>query len=62
MTDGSLLEISRECLDEFLVKHPGPGVRLLRTVLRHLAKRLRHADERIADAVVWSGLLPETRK
>jgi CRP/FNR family transcriptional regulator/CRP/FNR family cyclic AMP-dependent transcriptional regulator len=52
MSDGSLLEISRECLDEFLVQQPGPGVRLLRTILRHLAARLRHADERIADAVV----------
>lgn len=60
MSDGVLLEITGDCLKRFLDQRPGAGVHVLLSILRHLAARLRHADERIADAVVWSGLLPES--
>ncbi len=56
-SDGVLLEISRACLDHFMAAHPAAGVELLRRMLQDVAHRLRAADERLADSVVWSNLM-----
>lgn len=57
VADGTLLEISRSCLDDFLARHPAAGAQMLRGILKDVSHRLRRADERLADAVVWAGLL-----
>ena len=57
VSDGVLLEISRACLDDFLARHPAAGAQMLRGILKDVANRLRRADERLADTVVWAGLL-----
>jgi len=57
VSDGVLLEIGRACLDEFLSHHPAAGAEVLRGILKDLAHRLRRADERLSDTVVWGGLL-----
>lgn len=61
LEDGELLEISCEYLDEFIATHPVAGIAILRGILREVAHRLRRADERLADAVVWGGLAPVRR-
>ncbi len=60
-SDGVLLEISRACLDKFMAAHPAAGVELLRRMLQDVAHRLRSADERLADSVVWGNLLRGSR-
>jgi CRP/FNR family cyclic AMP-dependent transcriptional regulator len=57
LSDGVVLEISRACLDQFLTRHPAAGAQLLRTMLKDVSSRLRRADERLSDSVVWGGLL-----
>jgi len=59
--DGVLIEISRACLDTFLAQHPAAGIELLRQLLHDVAHRLRTADERLAESVVWGGLLRGAR-
>jgi CRP-like cAMP-binding protein len=59
--DGVLIEISRACLDSFIAQHPTAGIELLRRILHDIAHRLRAADERITEAVVWGGLLRGAR-
>jgi CRP-like cAMP-binding protein len=59
--DGVLIEISRACLDNFVARHPTAGIELLRRILHDIAHRLRAADERITEAVVWGGLLRGAR-
>lgn len=59
--DGVLIEISRGCLDTFVAQHPAAGIELLRRLLHDVAHRLRGADERITEAVVWGGLLRGAR-
>ena len=60
-SDGILLEISRSCLDAFIAEHPAAGAELLRHILHDVAHRLRSADERLADSVLWGGLLRTAR-
>ena len=57
VADGVLLEIGRACLDEFLTHHPAAGAEILRRILKDVSHRLRRADERLSDTVVWGGLL-----
>ncbi len=57
LSDGVVLEISRDCLDEFLRHHPAAGARLLWSMLKDVSGRLRRADERVTDAVFWGGVL-----
>ncbi len=57
LSDGAVLEFSRACLDQFLTRHPIAGTQLLRTLLKDVSGRLRRADERLTDSVVWGGLL-----
>ena len=59
--DGVLIEISRACLDTFVAHHPAAGIELLRRILHDVAHRLRTADERLTESVVWSGLLRGAR-
>ena len=59
--DGVLIEISRACLDTFIAQHPAAGIELLRGLLRDVAHRLRATDERLAESVVWGGLLRGAR-
>ncbi len=61
-SDGVLVEISRECLDAFTAAHPAAGVELLRRMLQDVAHRLRSADERLSESVVWGGLLRGSRQ
>ena len=57
VSDGVLLQISRTCLDQFLARHPAAGSQILLGILRDVAHRLRRADERLTDSVVWGSLL-----
>jgi CRP/FNR family cyclic AMP-dependent transcriptional regulator len=59
--DGVLMEISRACLDTFVAQHPTAGIDLLRRLLHDVAHRLRTADERLTESVVWGGLLRGAR-
>ncbi len=59
--DGVLIEISRACLDAFIAEHPAGGVGLLHRILHDVAHRLRAADERLTESVVWGGLLRGVR-
>jgi CRP-like cAMP-binding protein len=55
-TAGVLLEIGREDLDRYLDQRPEAARHLLSGLLALLARRLRDADDKIADAVRWGGL------
>ena len=59
--DGVLIEVSRACLDAFMAEHPAAGIDLLRRILHDVAHRLRAADERLTESVVWGGLLRGVR-
>jgi CRP-like cAMP-binding protein len=54
---GTLIEVSRDHLDRFLESRPAAGRVLLTGVLAEMSKRLRAADERLADAAHWAGML-----
>jgi len=57
LSDGVVIEITRACLDQFLTRHPATGAQLLRSILKDVSGRLRRADERLTDSVVWGNLL-----
>jgi len=57
ITDGALLEIRRPQLDEFVVGCPAGAAALFLGLLEETATRLRNADQRFADSIVWGTLL-----
>ncbi len=57
MTDGVLLRMQRENLLAFIERCPAAGAGLLRHILEQMAARLRAADERMTEAIIWGGLL-----
>jgi CRP/FNR family transcriptional regulator, cyclic AMP receptor protein len=61
VSDGVVLEISRACLEEFLSHHPVAAAEILQSILKDVSHRLRRADERLSDTVVWGGLLHPER-
>ena len=54
---GTLIEISRDRLDAFMDARPQAARTMLTGILVEMSKRLRAADERLADAAHWAGLL-----
>lgn len=56
VSDGSLIQITRACLNEFIDKHPKAAAELLQKVLKGLARRLRMADDRVTNALMFGGL------
>jgi CRP-like cAMP-binding protein len=57
MTDGVLLRLEGANLRAFIERCPTAGASLLRRILEEMAARLRAADERMTEAIVWGGLL-----
>jgi CRP/FNR family cyclic AMP-dependent transcriptional regulator len=57
LTDGELLELHRDHFEEFRRRCPSAGAVILLRILEQVASRLRRADERLADSVMWGGLL-----
>jgi CRP-like cAMP-binding protein len=57
VTDGVLLRLQRENLLAFVDRCPRAGARLLQHILEQMAARLRSADERMTEAIIWGGLL-----
>jgi CRP-like cAMP-binding protein len=56
VSDGSLIQITRACLDEFIDKHPKAGADFLQKLLKGVARRLRVADDRVTNALMFGGL------
>lgn len=52
-----LVEIQAEGLQKFVDARPVAGAKLLGGLLRGVASRLRHTDERLIEAIFWGGLL-----
>lgn len=59
VTAGELVEIRREQLDAFARSHPEALVQLLAGLIETMAQRMRHTDDRLVEAIFWSGLLRE---
>jgi CRP-like cAMP-binding protein len=57
MTDGVVLRMEAQHLRAFIDRRPAAGASLLRRILEEMAARLRAADERMTEAIVWGGLL-----
>jgi len=57
VTDGVLLRLQRENLLTFVERCPRAGAHLLQHILEQMAARLRSADERMTEAIIWGGLL-----
>jgi CRP-like cAMP-binding protein len=63
VTDGSLIQVTRSCLTEFIDKHPKAGAEFLQKLLKGLARRLRVADDRVTNALMFGGVgVPRTRE
>jgi CRP-like cAMP-binding protein len=56
-TDGSLIEIRRDHLEQFATVCPGGAVQLMSGLVSQMARRMRETDERLVDSIVWGGLL-----
>lgn len=57
VTDGVLLRLQRDNVLDFIERRPKAGANLLRRILEQMAARLRNADERMTEAIIWGGLL-----
>jgi len=53
---GMLLQITRDCLNDFIDKHPRAAADLLQKILKGIARRLRMADDRVTNALMFGGL------
>lgn len=53
---GTLIQITRDCLNEFIEKHPRAAADLLQKILKGIARRLRMADDRVTNALMFGGL------
>jgi CRP-like cAMP-binding protein len=56
VTEGSLIQVTRACLAEFIDKHPKAAADLLQKILKGVARRLRMADDRVTNALMFGGL------
>lgn len=56
VTEGTLIQITRACLNEFIDKHPKAAAELLQKLLKGVARRLRMADDRVTNALMFGGL------
>ncbi len=56
-TNGELVELTREQLQQLAERHPGVVVNLLVGLLEGMAQRLRRTDERLVEAILWGGLM-----
>jgi CRP-like cAMP-binding protein len=45
--ESSLLVLSRDALNVFIERHPGPGIKILRGIIRTMAMRQRMTSERL---------------
>ena len=52
-----LVEIQAESLQKFVDARPAAAAKLLAGLLRGVASRLRHTDDRLIEAIFWGGLL-----
>jgi CRP-like cAMP-binding protein len=59
LSEGELLEIGRPALARFRERRPAAAATVLMHLLEEMSKRLRRTDERLADSVLWGGLLRE---
>ena len=57
VSDGHLIEVSRAALERFVARCPAAGAQVLARMLEGMATRLRRADERLIDTIMWGGLL-----
>lgn len=57
VSDVSLLRLERAQLERFIAASPVGGASLLLGLMEEMATRLRRADNRLSDAIVWGGLL-----
>lgn len=57
VSDVILLRLEREQLERFISAAPVGGAALLLGLMEEMATRLRRADNRLSDAIVWGGLL-----
>lgn len=57
VSDGTLIEIDRDSFAAFTQQNPEASSRLLLGMMSEMARRLRHADEKISDSVFWGGLI-----
>lgn len=55
VSEGTLIQITRDCLNEFTDKHPKAAAELLLKILKGLARRLRMADDRVTNALMFGG-------
>jgi CRP-like cAMP-binding protein len=53
---GTLVQITRDCLNDFIEKHPRAAADLLQKILKGVARRLRMADDRVTNALMFGGL------
>lgn len=53
VSDGSLIRVTRDCLEAFIDRYPRAGAELLQRILRGLARRLRLADDRVTNALLF---------
>jgi CRP-like cAMP-binding protein len=56
ISDGSIIQITRDCLNSFIAKHPKTGADLLQRILKGIARRLRMADDRVTNALLFGGV------
>jgi len=57
VSDGGLIELRRDQLDQFRGRCPAAGSQILVGILEQVAARLRRTDERLIDSIMWGGLL-----
>ena len=55
-TNGELVQLSRDQLQNFAERSPGVVVNVLIGLLEGMAQRLRRTDERLVEAIFWGGL------
>jgi CRP-like cAMP-binding protein len=56
ISDGTLIRITREGIDQFIDHYPKAGASLLQKLLKGIARRLRMADDRVTNALLFGGL------
>ena len=57
VTDGDLWRLGRDSLLQFIDSRPAAGAQMLRRIMEEMAARLRKADDRMTEAIIWGGLL-----
>jgi CRP-like cAMP-binding protein len=56
IADGTLIRITKDNLNRFIEQHPKAGATLLQKLLKGIARRLRMADDRVTNALLFGGL------